>query len=210
LIKIYFNQKILFLATHIDPALELYYGQDGTAFLDKVDESAVKEFLHTVRNPDILAGILVHSDLDALLDMVKKEFTVVQAAGGLVHNDAGAFLFIYRRGKWDLPKGKLDDGEELKTCALREVAEETGVKDLEISQELMTTYHTYTENNEEILKETHWFLMTTSDNSDLQPQQEEDIEVCEWVQPDQLQDYLKNTHPSVIDVMDRGMSVLTV
>jgi 8-oxo-dGTP pyrophosphatase MutT (NUDIX family) len=210
LIKIYFNDKILFLTTQIDPSLELYYGHDGTAFLDQPDSNSVKEFLQALRNPEILAGILMHTDTNYLLDLVKDEFNVVQAAGGLVyHNDKG-FLFIYRRGKWDLPKGKLDKGEERKACALREVEEETGVKGLEIKQELLVTYHTYKENQSHILKETFWYLMETKDNGVLQPQTNEDIEVCEWVPSDLLQNYLKNTHPSVIDVMDRGMSLVSI
>lgn len=210
MIRIYFNQKILFLTTQIDPALELYYGQDGTAFLDKPTNESVKEFLQTIRNPEILAGILMHNDENELLDMVRDQFNVVQAAGGLVHHPGKGFLFIFRRGKWDLPKGKLDNNEDMKACALREVEEETGVRGLKIKQDLIVTYHTYLENDTDVLKETHWYLMETSDNGDLQPQTDEDIEDCEWVPPAELQNYLKNTHPSVIDVMDKGMTAIPI
>jgi 8-oxo-dGTP diphosphatase len=54
------------------------------------------------------------------------------AAGGLVwrRSDDGLEVLVVHRPKyadWSLPKGRLDDGESLLECALREVEEETGL-----------------------------------------------------------------------------------
>src|SRR5436190_10418844 len=89
-------------------------------------------------------------------------FTIVQAAGGLVKNNSDEYLFIFRRGKWDLPKGKADKNETPQQTALREVQEECGLNDLEIVSGLPATYHSYPEKQKNILKHTYWFLMTTS------------------------------------------------
>src|SRR5215510_275068 len=96
------------------------------------------------------------------------------AAGGLVVNDRDELLMIFRRGKWDLPKGKLDKGESLKDCAIREVEEETGLKNITLGPPLIITYHTYHEGARFILKESHWYKMSVSGQQNLVPQTEED------------------------------------
>jgi len=209
-IKIYFDYKPLFLCDDVDATLQPYVHHDDAVFIDELNLHTVKSMIHEMQDPSIHAGIFFHKDLEELKAAFFKKFTLIVAAGGFVLNEKDQVLMMFRRGKWDLPKGKLGEGEDMRSCALREVSEETGVRRLQIKSELMITYHTYEENEQEILKETEWFLMETDDNGDLQPQQDEDIEVCEWVQADNLQNYLKNTHPSVIDVMDKGMSLVTV
>ncbi|HVU84160.1 MAG TPA: NUDIX domain-containing protein, partial [Puia sp.] len=84
---------------------------------------------------------------------------IVRAAGGLIQNGRGEVLFMYRRNKWDLPKGKIDPGESPEECALREVKEETGIPDVELMEFLLITHHTYEAGTQSILKETHWFRM---------------------------------------------------
>ncbi|MEP7279651.1 MAG: NUDIX domain-containing protein, partial [Bacteroidota bacterium] len=108
---------------------------------------------------------------------------------------------IFRRGKWDLPKGKLDKGETLDQCALREVSEETGLQNIQLQEFLMATYHTYHENGHFILKESHWYNMTTSDKQKLVPQTAEEISEARWVQPSAINELLNNTFPSVQDVL---------
>jgi len=56
----------------------------------------------------------------------------VWAAGGVVHRSGEAgpeFLLVHRprHNDWSFPKGKLDESETLKECAIREVQEETGL-----------------------------------------------------------------------------------
>ena len=103
-------------------------------------------------------------------------FKVIEAAGGLVKNKNNELLFIRRMGKWDLPKGKIEKGESLEQAALREVEEETGLKELILEEFLNNTFHIYTERNgEKILKTTYWFKMTYVGNSQPMPQKEEGI-----------------------------------
>jgi 8-oxo-dGTP pyrophosphatase MutT (NUDIX family) len=119
----------------------------------------------------------------------------------LVRNEKGEILFIFRRGKWDLPKGKLDAGETLEQCAVREVAEETGLRDIQLDGPLLVTWHTYDESGKHFLKETHWFSMSTRGDQSLTPQAEEQITELKWVGPEDLQAIVKDTFPSIVDVI---------
>ena len=126
------------------------------------------------------------------------------AGGGVVVNENNQVLFIYRRKKWDLPKGKLDPGEDIKACAIREVMEETGIRNLTIGNLIIVTTHSYEENGLNMQKETHWFEMkaSTVDNSTLTPQLEEDIEKIEWVSLENLEEYLSETYTSIQQVLN--------
>ena len=132
----------------------------------------------------------------------------IQAGGGLVENEKHEVLFIYRRGKWDLPKGKLDPGETLEQCAIREVQEETGIDKLNLIRFLLVTEHEYTERGEKILKETHWWLMKTNRSQTLIPQTEEDITEIKWIGPAELNVVLQNTYPAIVDVLKTGGHLL--
>ncbi len=125
------------------------------------------------------------------------------AAGGLVFNDRNELLMIFRRGKWDLPKGKLDEGESIEACAVREVEEETGLKDLEPQYFLGLTLHQYFDTylHENVVKETHWFVMNGLKENGLIPQSEEDIEKIEWVEPAALDHYLANTYKNIAEII---------
>ncbi len=125
--------------------------------------------------------IIIHSeDYKKLWKDFKSLFKIVKAAGGLVLNKKKKGLLIYRRGFWDLPKGKMEPGEKKMESAVREVEEETGATDLFIEGKLATTYHTYKYKiNKRVLKKTYWYLMHTTANK-LLPQAEEDIELAEW------------------------------
>jgi 8-oxo-dGTP pyrophosphatase MutT (NUDIX family) len=127
--------------------------------------------------------------------------TLVKAGGGLVTNEMGEVLFIFRRGKWDLPKGKLDPGETLESCAIREVKEETGIGHLELIRFLMITEHEYIEKGKSFLKETHWWLMKTKGNQLLTPQLEEDITMIKWMGSYDFKIVQENTYPTILDVL---------
>ena len=108
-------------------------------------------------------------------------FTVIEAAGGLVKNQKDEMLFIRRMGKWDLPKGKIEKDESLEQAALREIEEETGLKELILEEFLNNTFHIYTERNgEKILKTTYWFKMSYVGNELPTPQIEEGISEVSW------------------------------
>src|SRR5688572_28372696 len=107
-IKVYFNDKPLYLADEVTPELEPYKHHDDAVFIDEFSSPGIKSMIHEMRLEKVHVGIFLHKDLEELKKAFFKKFQVIQAAGGLVTNDSGNLLFIYRRGKWDLPKGKLD------------------------------------------------------------------------------------------------------
>jgi len=203
-IKIYFNDKPLFLCDELTPEIRVYSHHDDAVLIDEFDHHTVNTMIHEMRLPKVHAGIFVHKNLDELRKAFFKKFLLVKAGGGLVRNEAGKYLFMLRRGIWDLPKGKLDPGETIEHCALREVTEETGLKDVRLDGPLLVTYHTYDENGKHILKETHWFRMNAVDDKALQPQQEEQITELRWVSAGEMKPLLQRTFPSVADVIRRA------
>ena len=132
------------------------------------------------------------------------ELPIIIAAGGLVQNGKGEILLIYRRGFWDLPKGKLDAGELIPECALREVREETGLQAIELGPFICKTIHQYFDSwmNKEVEKHTHWYAMLSLEKETLVPQTEEDIERIEWVPMEQLPQYLLETYPTIRTVFE--------
>ena len=208
MLKVYFSHKPLLICSEITKEIDDYLHQRTTMFIDEFNTHTVKTIIEEMGRPEIDRGIFLHHDEQAVLNALKEELTPIQAAGGLVYAPKDSFLLIFRRGKWDLPKGKLDDGEDLKECALREVEEETGVKHLQLQELLSITYHTYHEKDLFILKETHWYLMHTDHVQSLLPQLDEDIEKCEWVKTSDLAPYMGNTLPSVLEVITKGINSL--
>jgi 8-oxo-dGTP pyrophosphatase MutT (NUDIX family) len=89
----------------------------------------------------------------------------------------------------------------MEQCALREVEEETGLKKIHLGTPLLTTWHTYDENGKHILKETHWYRMKASSHQSIKPQEEEQITGLKWVGETGLAPILKNTFPSILDVL---------
>lgn len=128
------------------------------------------------------------------------------AGGGLVLNEAGELLLIFRRGKWDLPKGKLDEGETIAQCAAREVMEETGITGLTLGKLIGISYHEYFDTfiNQDVIKETHWFAMQASGVQNLVPQTEEDILEIRWVKGETLATCLENSYDTVIDIIKKA------
>lgn len=200
--KIYFGDKPLFLCDAIDETIEPFVRHDDAVFIDELDTHTIKTIIHEMQLPKVHAGVFFHADLDKLKKDLFKKFTLIRAAGGLVTNPEDEVLLIFRRGKWDLPKGKLDDGEKLEDCAIREVEEETGLKHVKIIGPLTITYHTYHEGSKFILKESHWYSMKAGGEQKLVPQTEEDIQEIKWVKTADLEKYMKNTFPSVIEVLE--------
>ncbi len=126
--------------------------------------------------------------------------TIIKAGGGLILSENEEILMIYRRGHWDLPKGKLDEGETIEECAVREVKEECGLSDVWIGRELCITTHHYELADESIEKHTHWYLMLAPGNQPIVPQSEEDIEKCEWVSSQRAKELLAESYPTIKEV----------
>lgn len=179
----------------------------------RINERALKVFLRpgeslisTYRKfrKDKIHKYLVVStpDIDQAWQEFSSLFHPINAAGGRVHNSKGEILFIFRSGKWDLPKGKIEEGEEIREAAVREVEEECGIGKLSIKHELPSTFHVYTQEGVEILKRTYWFEMFSDDERELVPQLEEGITEVKWMGPESVKNALLNTYDSIIEVMN--------
>lgn len=198
--KVFINNRPLTLAAM---PFEGNYQQD-TLFLRYDAPSLLLELItqaHTV-GEHFPAVLLAHSDADVLLQAFENSCTVIEAAGGRVTNPAGKLLLIFRSGKWDLPKGKIDAGETPEQAAVREVEEECGISGLRITRALTTTWHTYMYAGKPVIKKTWWFAMETADTRKLKPQQEEGITDVAWLDAIGVYNAMKNTFNSVAEVIN--------
>jgi 8-oxo-dGTP pyrophosphatase MutT (NUDIX family) len=138
---------------------------------------------------------------EKMLEDLQSLYKLQPAAGGVIRNLEGNILLIFRRGSWDLPKGKIDDGELSEQAALREVAEEVGLENCEIIRPLTITYHTfYDRKGRNILKPTYWYLMETPDDV-VTLQTEEDIEASVWTNPTEFLKKKEPIYPNIVRVL---------
>lgn len=199
-ITIYFGEKPVLLCRSKDEIPEKLIKKE-VLIEQEPSLYEIKDFFSKLENERIHTGILISEDLNELYKQLCLYFTEITAAGGVVINPKEEALLIFRRGKWDLPKGKLDDGETIEDCAIREVKEETGLLNVKITGELPITHHIYQQERKMMLKKSIWFKMFADDNQILVPQTEEDITEIKWVPVKELQGYLNQTYPSVKDVL---------
>ena len=187
--KVFVNDKPLFLTNQI------FKETDFQLFLlESVDfkQLIVKYFQNKIQK-----AFLYHPDEKEIMKVLKTKIPVNKAGGGLVYNKNGEVLFIFRNGKWDLPKGGTNKGEEIEDTAMREVEEETGVNGLSISKKLQKTYHIFKRNGVYKLKITHWFEMHSNYEGIPIGQAEEGIEKVEWKNPEQIKEALKNSYENI-------------
>lgn len=187
--KVFVNDKPLFLTNKIQKETDFQL-----FLLDSIDISrlVVKMFNNKVKK-----AYLYHPDEKEIMRKLKSKMPVNKAAGGLVYNKNGEVLFIFRNGKWDLPKGGIEKGEKRKDAAMREVEEETGVGKLTVTGKLPKTYHVFKRNGKYKLKVTHWYEMKSSFAGDFQPQLEEGIEKVAWLKPEEITEALQNSYQNI-------------
>jgi ADP-ribose pyrophosphatase YjhB (NUDIX family) len=125
------------------------------------------------------------------------------AGGGIVLNQHGELLMIFRRTKWDLPKGHYEWEEDLEECAIREVKEETGLKNVRLVRFVGVTKHYYFDDllETDAVKETHWFEMRGDKNDQLIGQLAESIEWVVWVPPAELDRFLRNSYHNIREIL---------
>ena len=202
-IKIYFGDKPVFLCDEIDKELNEILHHPDAVFVDEISSPAIKSLLHEIKKEEFHAGVLWNNDLEALKKAFFKNFSVIEAAGGIVQSSEKDILFIFRMGKWDLPKGKMEKGEEAAPCAQREVTEETGVDHLTLKKKIGDTWHSYDEFGKHFLKCTHWFYMTCPANQTLHPQEAEHITEAKWIKTKNIKEPMKNTYPAIKDILTK-------
>lgn len=200
-IKIYFGDKPVYLCDEIDQGLNEILHHPDAVFIDEISNAAIKSLLHEIVKEEFHAGVLWHADLEKIKKAFFKHFTPIEAAGGIIENDKKEILFIYRLGKWDLPKGKVEKGEDISATAVREAEEETGVTHLKMKKKIGETYHTYNAFGKHFIKTTHWFYLTCPSRQNLKPQTEEDITAIKWVKHTDMEEPLSNTYPSIKDIL---------
>ncbi len=196
--KVFINNKRIFLTDDFSKNFQIKHG----LFYKYRGVEDLKELISFYqRLHHIKTLYLFYHDIEKLRESFRECFVNINAAGGLVKNKEGKSLFIKRRGKWDLPKGKLDKGETFQDAAIREVQEECGLSEIEINTPLLSTYHTYYIENQLILKKTFWFEMSYNKKENPKPQLEEDITEIKWFDKVEMPNIIENTYGSILDVM---------
>ncbi|NJB70700.1 8-oxo-dGTP pyrophosphatase MutT (NUDIX family) [Saonia flava] len=187
--KVFVNESPLILTNKLSDTV------DGKYFL--LNEKAINSAIDLLVKKKLPEAYIYHPNHEEILKKFTKKIPLVVAAGGVVTNKEGKVLFIYRNDKWDLPKGKLDKGETIEQCAIREVEEETGVKGLKIENFLKTTYHVFKRNGVFKLKEVHWYAMKTSYKGELVGQLNEGIVKVKWKDPNKIKKALENSYTNI-------------
>ena len=196
--KVFFNDRTVFFGDDFSRAFlkhkGLFYKYNN--FMELNELIGLFDSLNKINNLYIL-----HENILDVFEEFKACFKVIEAGGGVVLNDHGEFLVIYRNGTWDLPKGKLEKGEDFATAAMREVEEETGLHGLKMLDPLSSTYHTYNLKGKRILKKTKWFVMQYSGSAEPVLQAEEGISDYRWAKAGNTGFIRENTFASILDVL---------
>ena len=187
--KVFVNNKPLFLTNTIakETDFQLF-------LLESID---IEQLIIKIFQNKVQKAYLYHPDEKIILKMMKEKIPVCKAGGGLVYNKEGHVLFIFRNGKWDLPKGGMEKNEKITATAIREVEEETGVGDLSISCDLQKTYHVFKRNGKYKLKITQWYEMQSTFEGPTIPQTKEGIEKAVWLNPEQIKEALNNSYENI-------------
>jgi 8-oxo-dGTP pyrophosphatase MutT (NUDIX family) len=192
--RIYINDNSLFITQTAPTDVKNIQAVDFQEF-------DFKTFYKNVRKEAAVHYVIVHENPKVVLKNIKESCQLIKAAGGLVSNAAGEYLFIFRNKRWDLPKGKVEKGEKMKEAGLREVEEECGVTINKNKDRLCRTYHIYELGGKIVLKKTNWYNMTVKGSPKLIPQKEEGITKAEWLNKKDLKPVLKNTYPLILDIL---------
>ena len=192
--KVFFNDRNIYLDDNLPDMSKV--GNDYVCAFENVTDlkPQLKQFLEPGKTGNLY---IYHDSQESLFKTFSKCFTNIVAGGGLVKNSHGELLLIFRRGKWDLPKGKTEPGETMEETALREVEEETGLEGIEMGEFLRSTYHIYEHNGKFILKTTDWYSMTYSGDAIPVPAIIEDITQVRWINSSGLDEIFNNTYPSI-------------
>ena len=198
--KVFFNQKPIILTTTFQeqtPESPLFF----LKFTNK------KNIVAALRSKKVKQLYLYHAKEEKMWALFYEIFKVIEAAGGIVRQrSSGKYLFIYRNDKWDLPKGRIEEDEAVRTAAMREVEEETGVADLAIISALPTTLHLFHRNGKYRLKKTYWYAMETDFNEALIPQEEEGIQKVEWVAKEEVPNLYSNIYANIRHLWEKADS----
>lgn len=199
--KIYYNNKPLVLTNSAAQYLHDHPIAKGYLHLTGAFPAHVRRSFNFLDRPRTLGVLLEDLNTDALMEEISRLYEPVQAGGGVVQNEVGDVLMIYRRGRWDLPKGKLDEGEDIAACALREVMEETGLRQINPGEKITDTWHIYSFQGSRMLKQTSWYRMEGNSKETPHPQAEENIEEVRWVAQQDLPQCVFKSYEAIKEVL---------
>ena len=198
--KVFFNQKPIILTTTFQEQTP-----DSPLFFLKFTNK--KNIVAALRSKKVKQLYLYHAKEEKMWALFYEIFKVIEAAGGIVRQrSSGKYLFIYRNDKWDLPKGRIEEDEAVRTAAMREVEEETGVAGLAITAALPTTLHLFHRNGKYRLKKTYWYAMETDFDEALIPQEEEGIQKVEWVTKEEVPNLYSNIYANIRHLWEKADS----
>lgn len=200
--KVFIDSLVVYFLKNRQQIKNIFVEETEIVEVQKSDFNVVLIKISDLKRQNIDKLVFVCQDLDLLWDFFVSKYQKRIAAGGLVFNKKDEWLMIFRNDKWDLPKGHLEKNETIEECAIREVKEECGISELEIIKAITITYHTYEYKGIQVLKENHWYLMTSDGTEQLIPQIEEGITKVEWQDAKLLKESLKNTYGSILDVFE--------
>ncbi len=206
--KVFFNESII----QIDSEFKKSLNNNIPKLIDVESYDFVNQLVYDIEATSKgIYFLILNQDINKVWSQFKSHFKIIGAAGGLVQNDEGSFLFIKRLGVWDLPKGKIEKKESAENAAIREVEEECGLSGMEIIRPLDSTFHIYrspylTFPKNLVLKETQWFLMHYSGSEIPVPQVEEDIEEVRWVAASELVEVMSNTYRSLYEFLEKYLN----
>lgn len=196
--KVFIKDRIIYLGENFQDSLTKKRG----IFYKYHNQRELKELIRAFYEMKGIRKLRIyHHDLEELTTAFKGCFSCICAGGGVVLNSRDEYLAIKRNGSWDLPKGKLEEGEDFETAAVREVIEETGLKEIEALHLLVSTYHIYKLSGKLVLKETRWFEMRYHGTKKPVLQGEEGITTSRWVKPGKTGFIIKNSYRSILDVL---------
>lgn len=194
--KIYINEVILILTESLLPEIEDYQELKVSDF----DFFSFYKLISNHQSPKTF--LLLTKDFKSVFNHIKRSMILIKAAGGIVSNEANKYLFIFRNGKWDLPKGKIEKGENSRVAAVREVQEECGIRIDSCRDKVCNTYHIYEINGAMVIKKTAWYWMRAIKQKKLIPQLEEGITDARWLSAGNLMLVRQNTYPLIRDLIN--------
>ncbi len=199
-IKIFVDESPIYITDELSAELKRKSTQNNVLFISDEDLIKVDTILNALKT-DKKEVIIQVDNIDHAKAVLFTHFTNIEAAGGIVQNEEKELLFIFRRGKWDLPKGKIENDETPEICAAREIEEETGVKNLILKHKIGETYHIYEENKAMVLKTSHWFYFLSNEQQDIKAQTEEDITDVKWIHTRNINEPMANTYQNIKDIL---------
>lgn len=200
--NIFIHEKPVIICDQITENIHSQISSEQLILMQEPNTKNMDALLHTLEDNAIRGYVWQSSHPESIFSELMRHYEHWQAAGGLIVNERGEVLLMFRRGKWDLPKGKMEADETPEMTAIREVKEETGLHHIHIENKLTDTWHAYRLSGKDIMKQTHWYKMQFSGAELTIPQIEEDILDIQWIKPENISKYMRYSYPNLKTVFE--------